>query len=97
MTTPLSWENRDGTLFLNGVMESHTLLPLWKARKQAMQNVSAINTADVTHIDSTGLALLVRLGGEKKEAGEPIQLQGVSEQFQTLMSLYGVSKEFKEV
>ncbi|KLO01725.1 anti-sigma B factor antagonist, partial [Morganella morganii] len=66
----------------------------WNARQQQMSAVQTVDVSGLSHVDSAGLAMLVRLRGERPEA--PFVLSGVSANLQMLMSLYGVEFEFSQ-
>ncbi|EOZ4594764.1 MULTISPECIES: lipid asymmetry maintenance protein MlaB [Morganella] len=94
MTAALTWEKQGETLVLNGELDRDTLLSFWNARQQQMSAVQTVDVSGLSHVDSAGLAMLVRLRGERPEA--PFVLSGVSANLQMLMSLYGVEFEFSQ-
>ncbi|MEY1087738.1 lipid asymmetry maintenance protein MlaB [Morganella morganii] len=94
MTAALTWEKQGETLTLNGELDRDTLLSFWNARQQQMSAVQTVDVSGLSHVDSAGLAMLVRLRGERPEA--PFVLSGVSANLQMLMSLYGVEFEFSQ-
>ncbi|MET4875960.1 lipid asymmetry maintenance protein MlaB [Morganella morganii] len=94
MTAVLTWEKQGETLTLNGELDRDTLLSFWNARQQQMSAVQTVDVSGLSHVDSAGLAMLVRLRGERPEA--PFVLSGVSANLQMLMSLYGVEFEFSQ-
>lgn len=94
MTAALTWEKQGETLALKGELDRDTLLSFWNARQQQMNAVQTVDVAGLSHVDSAGLAMLVRLRGERSDA--PFVLSGVSANLQMLMSLYGVEFEFSQ-
>lgn len=94
MTAELTWEKQGETLALKGELDRDTLLSFWNARQQQMNAVQTVDVAGLSHVDSAGLAMLVRLRGERPDA--PFVLSGVSANLQMLMSLYGVEFEFSQ-
>lgn len=94
MTAALTWEKQGETLALKGELDRDTLLSFWNARQQQMGAVQTVDVSGLSHVDSAGLAMLVRLRGERPEA--PFVLSGVSANLQMLMSLYGVEFEFSQ-
>ncbi|MGJ3349954.1 lipid asymmetry maintenance protein MlaB [Morganella morganii] len=94
MTAALTWEKQGETLSLKGELDRDTLLSFWNARQQQMNAVQTVDVAGLSHVDSAGLAMLVRLRGERPDA--PFVLSGVSANLQMLMSLYGVEFEFSQ-
>lgn len=94
MTAALTWEKQGETLALKGELDRDTLLSFWNARQQQMSAVQTVDVSGLSHVDSAGLAMLVRLRGERPEA--PFVLSGVSANLQMLMSLYGVEFEFSQ-
>ena len=59
MSGQLSWTRDGETLALRGELDQDLLVPLWEARAQATDGVSAIDLSAVTRVDTAGLALLV--------------------------------------
>ncbi|MBW5405442.1 lipid asymmetry maintenance protein MlaB [Morganella morganii] len=94
MAAALTWEKQGDTLALKGELDRDTLLSFWNARQQQMNAVQTVDVSGLSHVDSAGLAMLVRLRGERPEA--PFVLSGVSANLQMLMSLYGVEFEFSQ-
>lgn len=94
MTAALTWEKQGNALALKGELDRDTLLSFWNARQQQMNAVQTVDVSGLSHVDSAGLAMLVRLRGECPEA--PFVLSGVSANLQMLMSLYGVEFEFSQ-
>lgn len=94
MTAALTWEKQGETLALKGELDRDTLLSFWNTRQQQMTAVQTVDVAGLSHVDSAGLAMLVRLRGERPDA--PFVLSGVSANLQMLMSLYGVEFEFSQ-
>lgn len=94
MTAALTWEKQGETLALYGELDRDTLLSFWNARQQQMSAVQTVDVSGLSHVDSAGPAMLVRLRGERPEA--PFVLSGVSANLQMLMSLYGVEFEFSQ-
>lgn len=94
MTAALTWEKQGETLALKGELDRDTLLSFWNARQQQMNAVQTVDVAGLSHVDSAGLAMLVRLRGERPDT--PFVLSGVSANLQMLMSLYGVEFEFSQ-
>ncbi|MEM8236798.1 lipid asymmetry maintenance protein MlaB [Morganella morganii subsp. sibonii] len=94
MTAALTWEKQGETLTLKGELDRDTLLSFWNARQQQMNAVQTVDVSGLSHVDSAGLAMLVRLRGERPDA--PFVLSGVSANLQMLMSLYGVEFEFSQ-
>ncbi|MEM8073077.1 lipid asymmetry maintenance protein MlaB [Morganella morganii subsp. sibonii] len=94
MTAVLTWEKQGETLTLKGELDRDTLLSFWNARQQQMNAVQTVDVAGLSHVDSAGLAMLVRLRGERPDA--PFVLSGVNANLQMLMSLYGVEFEFSQ-
>ncbi|EJD6037283.1 lipid asymmetry maintenance protein MlaB [Morganella morganii] len=94
MTAALTWEKQGETLALKGELDRDTLLSFWNARQQQMNAVQTVDVSGLSHVDSAGLAMLVRLRGERPDA--PFVLSGVSANLQMLMSLYGVEFEFSQ-
>lgn len=86
----VSWEKTESTLFLKGTLDRDSLLPLWQQKDRVMEGVDNIDVSQLHHVDSTGLALFVRLKGECQQQGRTLVLSGVGERLGTLVALYGL-------
>ena len=90
MTGQLSWTRDGETLALRGELDQDLLVPLWEARAQATDGVSAIDLSAVTRVDTAGLALLVHFIALIRRQGVEAKLTGKSENLQTLVRLYNL-------
>lgn len=90
MTGQLSWARDGETLALRGELDQDLLVPLWDARAQATDGVSAIDLSAVTRVDTAGLALLVHFIALIRRQGREAKLIGKSENLQTLVRLYNL-------
>ncbi|MDC9594466.1 lipid asymmetry maintenance protein MlaB [Xenorhabdus sp. IM139775] len=86
----VSWEKAGNTLFLQGTLDRDSLLPLWQQKEQALEGVDNIDVSQLSHVDSTGLALFIQLKGEYQQRGRILTFSGVSERLSTLIALYGL-------
>ncbi|OTA19294.1 anti-sigma B factor antagonist [Xenorhabdus beddingii] len=86
----VSWEKTGNTLFLQGTLDRDSLLPLWQQKDRVLEDVDNIDVSQLNHVDSTGLALFVRLKGEFQQNGRILTLSGVGERLETLITLYGL-------
>ena len=66
-----------------GELDVHSLNDLWKAQDTLLSNVTHIDVANVTRVDSSGLATLVYFCNQYD-----LKLTGISPQLQTLIELY---------
>lgn len=82
MTGQLSWARDGETLALRGELDQISV-PLWDARAQATDGVSAIDLSAVTRVDTAGLALLVHFIALIRRQGREAKLIGKSENLQT--------------
>ncbi|MDX7990594.1 lipid asymmetry maintenance protein MlaB [Xenorhabdus littoralis] len=86
----VGWEKVDNTLFLKGTLNRDSLLPLWQQKESALAGVDNIEVSRLNRVDTTGLALFVRLKGEWQQSGRTLTLSGVGERLKTLIDLYGL-------
>ncbi|MGP1939425.1 MAG: lipid asymmetry maintenance protein MlaB [Arsenophonus sp. ET-DL9-MAG3] len=83
----LSWEKIDQTLILIGKLDHNTLTTFWQQRNQILKDINIINISKLYHIDSSGLAMFVRLKSEQQSENKLI-FNGISKRFETLIKLY---------
>ncbi|MGP1931386.1 MAG: lipid asymmetry maintenance protein MlaB [Arsenophonus sp. ET-YP4-MAG3] len=83
----LSWEKIDQTLILKGKLDHDTLIVFWQHRNKILKGINIINISKLYHIDSTGLAMFVRLKSEQQLENKLI-FNGISKRFKTLIKLY---------
>ncbi|KPD04472.1 lipid asymmetry maintenance protein MlaB [Moellerella wisconsensis] len=95
MTQTLSWQRHDNiqghVLRLAGELDRETLLAFWQQRDALLVDIAAIDVSGLTRVDSTGLAMFVRLQGELSAVGHKVQITGISDNFNTLIELYGLT------
>ncbi|WGL98042.1 lipid asymmetry maintenance protein MlaB [Arsenophonus sp. aPb] len=87
MIPMLTWEQDGKTLILAGELDRDTLPAFWQQRNQLLKGINAINVSQLSHIDSTGLAMFVRLKSEQQSENKWV-FEGISERFKTLIRLY---------
>ncbi|KAA1195598.1 lipid asymmetry maintenance protein MlaB [Photorhabdus heterorhabditis] len=93
MNESLSWEKAGQTLILKGILDRDRLLPLWQQKEKLLTDINCINVSQLEHVDSTGLALLVRFKHYmQKEEGTELLFSGISERFSTLIMLYDLQE-----
>ncbi|MCQ4443077.1 lipid asymmetry maintenance protein MlaB [Enterobacter cloacae] len=90
MSQQLSWSREGETLKLSGELDQDLLNPLWDKRHEAMQGVTLIDLAEVTRVDTAGIALLAHLVAVGKKQGQSVKLNGASENVLTLAQLYNL-------
>lgn len=83
----LTWEQKGQMLILTGELDRDTLPTFWQQRNQLLKGVNAINVSQLSHIDSTGLAMFIRLKSEQQSENKWV-FEGISERFKTLIRLY---------
>ncbi|OTA17522.1 anti-sigma B factor antagonist [Xenorhabdus vietnamensis] len=86
----VSWEKTGNTLFLKGTLGRDSLLPFWQQKDHVLEEIDNIDVSLLSHVDSTGLALFVRLKGEYQQRGRILTFSGISERLNTLITLYGL-------
>lgn len=82
MLASVTLEKKSTTLYLTGVLDSHTLDLVW-TQYSNFSNIDCVDVSALTRVDSSGLALLTYLC-----LGYDAKLQGASSQLQTLVDLY---------
>ncbi|HGJ5859379.1 MAG TPA: lipid asymmetry maintenance protein MlaB [Arsenophonus nasoniae] len=87
MIPMLTWEQNGKTLILTGELDRDTLSAFWQQRNQLLKGINSINVSQLSHIDSTGLAMFVRLKSEQQSENKLV-FEGISERFKTLIRLY---------
>ncbi|MBD2810111.1 lipid asymmetry maintenance protein MlaB [Xenorhabdus sp. Vera] len=92
----VSWEKAGNTLFLKGTLDRDSLLPLWQKKESVLEGIDNIDVSLLSHVDSTGLALFVRLRGEYQQGGRILSFSGVGERLNTLIVLYGLQSLLEE-
>ncbi|CDG95476.1 lipid asymmetry maintenance protein MlaB [Xenorhabdus bovienii] len=90
----ISWEQTGSTLFLHGILDRDSLLPLWQQKDSVLAEIKNIDVSRLEHVDSTGLALFVRLKGDMQQRGKLLTFSGISERLETLIALYGLKSLF---
>lgn len=90
MSSLLSWTKNNKTLAFSGILNRDSLVEFWDKRQTLLTQVEQVDVSALTHVDSTGLAMLVRLKGEYQSQQSHLGIVGVSDNLNTLMELYGV-------
>lgn len=83
----LTWEQKGQMLILTGELDRDTLPAFWQQRNRLLKGINAINVSQLCHIDSTGLAMFIRLKSEQQSENKWV-FEGISERFKTLIRLY---------
>lgn len=79
---------------LNGELQAPQVVELWQRRAEWWQD-DELELAEVTTLDSAGLALLVKWAKATLARGGTPRLVGASRDFHTLANLYGVADLFQ--
>ena len=96
MSGLLTWEHTETTLVLSGILDRDSLMAFWPKRQSVLglssgtSHIEQVDVSGLEHVDSTGLAMLVRLKGEAQTHGQTLTIVGVSDNLNTLIDLYGV-------
>ncbi|MEX0445878.1 lipid asymmetry maintenance protein MlaB [Xenorhabdus sp. SGI246] len=90
----LSWEQEGNTLFLKGTLDRDSLLSFWQERDNVLAQIDNIDVSQLEHVDSTGLALFVRVKGDRQQQGKELTFSGIGERLKTLIALYGLQSIF---
>ncbi|TDB52086.1 lipid asymmetry maintenance protein MlaB [Photorhabdus khanii] len=92
MNESLSWEKTGQTLIFKGILDRDTLLPLWQQKEKLLAGINGVNVSQLEHVDSTGLALLIRFKHHMQKEGVKLLFSGVSERLNTLITLYDLQE-----
>ncbi|MTC56560.1 MULTISPECIES: lipid asymmetry maintenance protein MlaB [Providencia] len=90
MSGQLSWAQSETTLVISGILDRDSILGFWEKRQSLLSHIESIDVSNLSHVDSTGLAMLVRLKGEYQSQQRPLKFVGISDNLNTLIELYGV-------
>lgn len=90
MSHSLAWEIAETTLQFTGTLDRDSLMAFWDKRNSLLDHIENIDVSGLKHVDSTGLAMLVRLKGEFQAKGRSLNVIGSSDNLNTLIELYGV-------
>jgi Predicted NTP binding protein (contains STAS domain) len=90
MTEQLSWTREGERLSLHGELDQDILVPLWDARAEATQGATVIDLSDLSRVDTAGLALLIHFIALIRRQGNPVSVEGASENVVTLAGLYNL-------
>lgn len=92
MRGKLQIESLPRYLILSGCLDRETLLPLWQQRENLLRGVKCIDVAQLSHVDSSGLALLVHLRNTASTQGTALQIFGITDRLRTLIKLYNLQE-----
>lgn len=76
-------KNQQNILYLMGELDAYSLNEIWATQSSLLNNVKSIDVAQLTRVDSVGLATLVFFCIKYQ-----VQLTGINPQLQTLITLY---------
>ena len=93
MADELSWQCESETLHLTGELDSDTVGPLWRQREQIMAGIKVLNLSGLSRVDTPGLALLIHLVAFARRQNVEVELQGASDNLQTLTKLYNLPED----
>lgn len=90
MASNLSWNRQQQTLRLSGELDRETLLPLWRQRDALLADITCVDVAQLSHVDSAGLALLVHWRAQQEQRGVDLKITGITDKLSTLITLYNL-------
>jgi len=61
MSTSISMQKQENTLYLDGILDCNTLVQVWSQHSHLLTNINNIDVANLNRVDSSGLALLTYL------------------------------------
>ena len=78
---------------LSGVIDARQVSELWRRRDELFVH-NELDLAEVSHVDSAGLASLVKWAKSCQQQGEQLRLKGASSRLGKLIELYAVEPLF---
>lgn len=93
MAGELNWQYEAETLHLTGELDSDTVGQLWHQRDKIMKGIKVLNLAGLSRVDTSGLALLIHLVAFARSKNVEVELQGATDNLQTLTKLYNLPED----
>lgn len=93
MADELNWQRESETLHLTGELDSDTVGSLWRQREKIMAGIKVLNLSGLSRVDTSGLALLIHLVAFARRQNVEVELQGASDNLQTLTKLYNLPED----
>ena len=78
---------------LSGVIDARQVSELWRRRDELFAH-NELDLSEVSHVDSAGLAFLVKWAKSLQQLGERLRLNGASSRLGKLIELYAVEPLF---
>lgn len=93
MPDSLNWKIENGMVIFSGDLNCETLLPFWKKKQQIITaDIQVLNVANLSRVDSAGLAMLLRILDEASSQQQMLKLAGMTEKLKTLTALYNMQQ-----
>lgn len=86
------WRLDGDSLILSGELTAKTLLSLWQQKESLLSTIKFIDAANLSHVDSAGLALIFQFIGEADKRGNSLKITGVTDKLSTLITLYNLKE-----
>ncbi|XKM13818.1 hypothetical protein RCS94_01250 [Orbaceae bacterium ac157xtp] len=83
MITKVQFQVDNNVLYLQGILDNHSLNSVWQQQDTKYFNIKHIDTSQLSRVDSSGLALLTYLCIKYQ-----VKLVSVNQQLKTLIELY---------
>lgn len=93
MADELNWQRESEILYLTGELDSDTVGSLWSQREKIMAGIKVLNLSGLSRVDTSGLALLIHLVSFARRQNVEVELQGASDNLQTLTKLYNLPED----
>lgn len=91
MSELADWRIEAHSLILAGELTYKTLLPLWEQKDELIKSAASIDVSDLSHVDSSGLALILQFANEANKKGNRLKIVGVTDKLNTLITLYNLN------
>jgi len=82
-----------GTLRLSGALDRSAVIALWPQLKAMASGVDTLDLADVTGVDSAGVALLAELAARARQQGRALAINGSPAGLTDLEAAYRLSPD----
>lgn len=93
MSEQLSFTRGDGNqVVVSGDLDRNSVPAAWSNRQQWLPDTGhvTVDLAGVNHVDSAGLALLIRIKSQLDARGQSLSLQSVNQQLEQFARVSGV-------
>lgn len=91
MPEKMNWRVDAHCLVLDGELTHQSLLALWQIRDSLLDSMTSVDVSGLTHVDSSGLALILQFISDAEKKGNLLEIKGITSNLETLITLYNVN------